>query len=246
MIDQQPFVARQAELAQLDTYLDRALAGQGQVCFIAGEPGQGKTTLALEFTRRAQERLPDLAAAVGLCDPQTGQGDPYLPWRTILQTLTDTGSQPAPETPRWKKISHASAKFLLDWGPDLVGAFVPGASLAAQIGVGLAKKAGLTDRLLGRQQDEGPAVTPRVEQSQIFQQYVNVVTKLSAEFPLLLVLDDAQWADNSSLDLLFYLVRRIQASRLLVVVTYREAELELGRRGERHPLLKVVAEVKRY
>ncbi|MFQ5792775.1 MAG: ATP-binding protein, partial [Acidobacteriota bacterium] len=78
---EQVFVARERELAQLQTFLDRALAGQGQVCFVTGEAGAGKTALVTEFARRAQERHEDLLVAIGDCNAQTGIGDPSLPFR---------------------------------------------------------------------------------------------------------------------------------------------------------------------
>jgi DNA-binding SARP family transcriptional activator len=59
------FVAREAELAQLDRLLERALAGQGRVAFVIGEPGSGKTVLVREFVRRAMAREPVLVAARG-------------------------------------------------------------------------------------------------------------------------------------------------------------------------------------
>ena len=48
------FVARERELSQLDSFLSRALAGRGQVCFVTGEAGSGKTAMITEFARRAQ------------------------------------------------------------------------------------------------------------------------------------------------------------------------------------------------
>jgi predicted ATPase len=84
------FVSREQELHRLTHYLERARAGNGQLCFITGEPGQGKTTLALEFARRAQEAHPDLVTALSVCAPQTGQGDPYLPFRTICSRSSPT------------------------------------------------------------------------------------------------------------------------------------------------------------
>jgi len=54
-VERPVFVARQRELAQLDGYLDLALAGHGRVVFVTGEAGSGKTALIQEFTRRAQE-----------------------------------------------------------------------------------------------------------------------------------------------------------------------------------------------
>ncbi|MFQ5855111.1 MAG: ATP-binding protein [Anaerolineae bacterium] len=90
------FVARERELAQLQAFLDKTLAGQGQVCFVTGEAGAGKTalvtdtsaTLSTRFARRAQAQHDDLLVAVGDCNAQTGIGDPYLPFREVLGLLT--------------------------------------------------------------------------------------------------------------------------------------------------------------
>jgi KaiC/GvpD/RAD55 family RecA-like ATPase len=49
----------------LDRLLERALAGQGRVAFVIGEPGSGKTVLVREFVRRAMAREPVLVAARG-------------------------------------------------------------------------------------------------------------------------------------------------------------------------------------
>ncbi len=42
----------------------------------------------------------------------------------------------------------------------------------------------------------------------------------------ILLVDDVQWADNGSLDLLAYIVRRIKGRPLLILITWREEELE--------------------
>ncbi|RME43710.1 MAG: ATP-binding protein, partial [Chloroflexi bacterium] len=76
---EQVFVARERELAQLNEFLDQALAGHGTVCFVTGEAGAGKTTLVTEFARRAQDAHFHLLVAFGDCNAQTGIGDPYLP-----------------------------------------------------------------------------------------------------------------------------------------------------------------------
>src|SRR5512137_1078902 len=90
------FVARERELQRLDRFLDAALAGEGQVCFVSGEAGSGKTALVTEFARRAEARHPELVAAFGQADAQTGIGDPYLPFREVLGLLTgDNASQRA-------------------------------------------------------------------------------------------------------------------------------------------------------
>jgi adenylate cyclase len=84
----QVFVGREQELTQLWEFLDRAIDSQGQVCFVTGEAGSGKTALVTEFARRAQEKHSDLVVAIGQCDAHTGMGDPYLPFREVLSLLT--------------------------------------------------------------------------------------------------------------------------------------------------------------
>lgn len=52
------------------------------------------------------------------------------------------------------------------------------------------------------------------------------LTRLAARQPLLLVLDNAQWADPSSLELLHFLARQIEGVPLLLVLAYADDELE--------------------
>lgn len=58
--------------------------------------------------------------------------------------------------------------------------------------------------------------------------------------PLLLVLDDLQWADESSCELLGYLVRRLVHSPVLLVGTVRENEMP-----STHPLWALIANMQR-
>ena len=62
--------------------------------------------------------------------------------------------------------------------------------------------------------------------------------------PLLLTLDDLQWADGGSVGLLFHLGRSLAGSRVLVVGAYRPTDIAQGRGGERHPLEPVINEFK--
>jgi DNA-binding CsgD family transcriptional regulator len=57
-----------------------------------------------------------------------------------------------------------------------------------------------------------------------------------AATPAALVVDDAQWADSATLDLLRYLGRRIEGTRALLVISHRDDAL-----GSDHPLLGVLA-----
>ena len=94
------FVRRQHELDQLDACLETTLSGAGQVAFVIGDAGSGKTALVTEFGRRAQDTHADLLVAFGTCNAQTGLGDPYLPFRDVLTLLSGgTGSRLADRTP---------------------------------------------------------------------------------------------------------------------------------------------------
>jgi DNA-binding CsgD family transcriptional regulator/tetratricopeptide (TPR) repeat protein len=53
----------------------------------------------------------------------------------------------------------------------------------------------------------------------------------AADVPTLLVVEDAHWADEATLDLLRFLGRRLEPCAVMVVVTYRQDEV-----GTRHPL----------
>jgi adenylate cyclase len=252
-MDKQIFVARERELAQLDGFLKQALNAQGLVCFVTGEAGSGKTALVTEFARRAQDQHKDLVVAVGQSDAQTGVGDPYLPFREVLGQLTGDvkakGAISAENVSRLRKLVSVSARFLVEMAPDLVGLFVPGAGLAMKAAKATADKAGWLGKLekLAQQPKPGEGLGSKgLDQNMVFEQYTRFVTTLADKKPLLLILDDLQWADTASIGLLFRLGRRIEGHRILLVGTYRPEEVAIGRSGERHPLEKVLAELKRY
>lgn len=255
-MDKPVFVAREKQLAQLNEYLQKMISGSGEICFVIGEAGSGKTTLVNEFTRLAMASHPDLVVAVGQGDSQTGTGDPYLPFREILAQLAgDADSKLSQETAnqentsRLRKLLGFSGQAIVEMGPDLIGIFIPGAGLLTHAAAFVAEKAGWLDgieKLIKIAPSLDEAVKSGLQQSYIFEQYTKVLNKLSEKSPLVLVLDDLQWADAASIELLFRIGRRIENHRVLVVGTYRPEEISLGRDGERHPLEKVLAEFKRY
>jgi ABC-type oligopeptide transport system substrate-binding subunit/DNA-binding SARP family transcriptional activator len=248
-----PFVAREEELAQLRSHLDGALSGLGRVAFITGEAGSGKTALIHEFARRAQEAIPNLVVAIGNCNAHTGLGDPYLPFREILGLLTGDvearyaqGAITRENARRLWAALPASIEALVKVGPDLIDSLVPRATLTARVAALRPEPAGWADRLERLIEPHGTDdAKTDVAQRDLFEQYTQFLTTLSRRQPLLLVIDDAQWADAASINLLFHVSRGLAGGQVLLVVTYRPDEVALGRGGERHPLEPVINELRR-
>jgi serine/threonine protein kinase/DNA-binding SARP family transcriptional activator len=85
-----------------------------------------------------------------------------------------------------------------------------------------------------------PPLDPQAEQQRLFESVVAFCNALSDRASLSLVLEDAHWADNSSLSLLRHLARRTRHRRVMIVATYREVELD-----ELSPFLQVLLDLNR-
>jgi predicted ATPase len=248
------FIGRERELAQLDGFLEDALAGRGGVAFVIGEAGQGKTCLLRAFARRALAAHPELAVATGTCDIYTGLGDSFLPFRDILGTLTGdveaqwaTGAITRDHALRLWRMLPDSVQALLEHGPDLIDTFVPGAALAQRAVAFATDGTGWLTPLEEWLARRGTLSEPRsLDQDRVFQEYLAVLQALANRRPLLLFLDDLHWADLSSVSLLSHLGWRIAPSRILIVAAYRQEDLAEGRAGGQHPLSGILSEFKRH
>ena len=247
------FVAREDELNKLVIFLEKALAGHGQVAFVKGEAGSGKTALVQEFARRAQKANSDLIVASGKCNAHTGIGDPYLPFKEILSLLTgdveakwEAGVMTREHALRLWNLTPFSAKAVMDKGPDLIDIFTPGSELVSRCEASTSSRTSWLFSL--KKFVERKAALPpdsMLQQSNLFEQYTRVLEALVQQRQLLLILDDLQWVDAGSASLLFHLGRRIAGCRILIVGAFRPSEVDEGRAGERHPLEFVLHEFKR-
>jgi predicted ATPase/DNA-binding CsgD family transcriptional regulator len=97
-------------------------------------------------------------------------------------------------------------------------------------------------RLLPDRDESQPAGgdMPGLVQQQLFGAVLGLLTELAAATPVLLILEDLHWADQSTRDLVTFLSRMLHSERLAVVATYRSDDMH-----RRHPLRPLVAELLR-
>jgi len=70
-----------------------------------------------------------------------------------------------------------------------------------------------------------------IQAAQLLELVLDLLVRLSATQPVMFVIEDLHWADQSTLDLTAFLVRSLRDARVLLVVTCRSDELH-----RRHPL----------
>ena len=185
-------------MAELFHALDEALAGQGRLAMLAGEPGIGKTRAAQELSNYATSK----GARVfwGQCFEDEG-APPYWPWLQIIRGYTRDRS---PEDLRNEMGSAA----------PVIAEIVPEISEA------------LPDL---------PPLTPTQEPAQarfrLFDSITSFFKNASHAQPIVMILDDLHWSDRSSLMLLEFVSQQIADSQVLILGSYREAEI-----AQDHPL----------
>jgi ATP/maltotriose-dependent transcriptional regulator MalT len=117
-------------------------------------------------------------------------------------------------------------------------------SLHRQLGPALRQAAaGQEDelaRLLPELGESGHAPPGEVDRAGLFEFTTRLLERLADEQPLLVVIEDLHWSDRSTRELLGYLYRSLQRSRLLVLATYRTDDIH-----RRHPLRPFLAELDR-
>ncbi|HEX6482672.1 MAG TPA: AAA family ATPase [Ktedonobacteraceae bacterium] len=70
-----------------------------------------------------------------------------------------------------------------------------------------------------------PRLDPEQEKRRLFAVLANFFIRLSTQSPVLLIIEDVHWSDDTSLDFLHVLVRRTMSQSFLLVVTYRHDEI---------------------
>jgi DNA-binding CsgD family transcriptional regulator len=195
------FVGRSVELERLRARLVRARAGSGAVLALVGEAGIGKTRLAQAFA--AQAREDGAVVAFGTC--AEGEWTPPLdPWSQVLGALV-------------RELGGRAAQSAAGAGRGTLAWFVRELTANAP----------------------APVLDARDERQRMHRSVLQLLERASAgasrrkdpgeAVPLVLVFDDVQWADPDSLVLLQTIARRAATSPWLIVLAYREAEVDHGR-----------------
>ena len=76
-----------------------------------------------------------------------------------------------------------------------------------------------------------PALAPEQARFQLFDSVATFLNGSATSNPMLVILEDLQWADHASLMLLEFVISVVSGARLMLLGTYRDVEL-----GRRHPL----------
>ncbi len=148
--------------------------------------------------------------------------------RTLLGHCYEEGSLSLPYLP----FIEAMRGYVLDRDPD---------GLKQDLGSGAAEVARIVSEVRDRIQVElRPSSDPDEDRWRLYQATVGFLRNASAVQPLLIVIEDLHWADRGALDLLVHLSRHLQGARLLIVGTYRDAEVDRS-----NPLSSALAELRR-
>lgn len=191
-----PLIGRDAELQVGQSAVMQAIAGQGRVLVISGVSGIGKTRLAEEVACFGEKE--GMALLAGTC-LSYGQTMTYHPWAEILRAYF--GIQPDDDA--------ATRLEAVERGMEAAGekAWMPiiGEVLGLEI----------PDNDLTR------TVDAKLRRQRILDLTVKLLQLRAARKPLLVIVEDAHWADPASMDMITYVARNIARHPILLILPHR-------------------------
>ncbi len=189
------FVGRTAELELLDDALERSLSGRVVAVALRGESGVGKSALLHEFTGRTREVLPSVLVVSGRCYQR--EAVPYNALDEVVDMLV-------------RSLTRATDEEL---GPLLTDDL----SLAANVFPVLRRL-----RPVARRR---PPTTDGIEsrelRSRVFESIRQLIGRVAQTRPVVVAIEDVQWADDESRALLDYLFRPPAFGACLLLTTER-------------------------
>ena len=214
----QRLYGREREIEALHAAFARVEAqGRPELVLVSGYSGIGKSSLVAELDKPVvRERGLFLS---GKCD-QYKRDIPYLPFLQAFRGLL-------------QELLSASEDQVELWRQRLREALGPNGRLLADVLPEI-------EQLVGPQEPmpELPAAEAQSRLHATLRRFVAAIAQ--KEHPMVLFLDDLQWADAASLKLLEQLVTYTEAAHLLLLGAYRDNEV-----GPAHPLQLSLTEVKK-
>ena len=190
-------IGRIPSLEALLRLMEQACEGHGHTLLIAGEAGMGKSRLVAEATTRFRSSQAQATSpAILILEGWCFEPDRSLPYAPLLDLLHSFLASHSPED--IAACLDQDAPELVKLLPEL-GALLPGLTPAASL-------------------------DPEQEKHHLFHALAHFLTRLSATQPLLLIIEDIHWSDDTSLVFLLYLARRIISHPILLLLTYRSEE----------------------
>ena len=265
------FVGRTRELQHLERRLESALAGEGGVVFVTGDTGAGKSFLVRRFLVDAALRAPEARVIEGDCSEQYGAGEPYQPFVEALRDLVAGGDKPARArfrdmarqlAPYWLAALPVAGDLVaatlataveLKQSPrgdkpararftDMARQLAPYWLAALPVAGDVVAATRATALELKQSFGGATAMAAPPSEEALFFQYTELLLAAAEEQAVVLFLDDLHWADQASVSLLAHVARKIADKPVLIIGTYRPADVEVSK----HPIKQAKLELERY